>query len=74
MNAEAIDATIAAVGHKTAQGGAGLTILGWALSSEGTAAIGLFIGAVGLTIQWYYRRKQDRREQAEHEARMRMMK
>jgi hypothetical protein len=74
MNHDAIDAALATIGHKTAQGGVGLTFLGWALSSEGTAAIGIFIGICGLSIQWYYRRKQDRREEAEHEARMKAMK
>jgi hypothetical protein len=64
------DAAIAAIGHKTAQGGGAMTLLGWAVSSEGTAVIGILIGLTGLAIQWYYRRKQDRREQEEHDKRM----
>jgi hypothetical protein len=70
MNPDSIDATLATIGHKTAQSGVGLTFVGWALSSEGTAAIGILMGLIGLSIQWYYRRKQDKREQEEHDARM----
>jgi hypothetical protein len=80
MNPDSIDAALATIGHKTAQGGVGITFVGWALSSEGTAVIGILMGLVGLSIQWYYRRKQDRREEeqdrreaAEHEARMKAM-
>jgi hypothetical protein len=65
-----IDAALAAVGHKTAQAGAGTTLMGWLLSSEGTAAAGICIGVIGLLVQLYYKRKQDKREQEEHEMRM----
>jgi hypothetical protein len=65
-----IDATLAALGHKTAQAGTATTFVGWVLSSQGTAAIGIVIGLCGLGIQLYFRRKQDKREQAEHERKM----
>jgi hypothetical protein len=61
---------IADAGHKTAQTGGGITILGWLTSSQGGVAIGIVIGVLGLLIQWYYRRKQDQREEAEHQLRM----
>ena len=67
MNSEAARA---AIGHKTAQAGAGTTIMGWLLSSEGTAVVGMCIGVIGLLIQFYYKRKQDKREQEEHDLRM----
>lgn len=67
----AIDATLAAVGHKTAQVGASTSIVGWMLSSEFGVLVGVILGVMGLTIQWYYRRRQDRREEEEHEMRMR---
>jgi hypothetical protein len=71
MNPEqATDAVIAAIAHKTAQGGALATVVGWAASSQGTAFIGIVIGLIGLGVQFYYRRKQDKREEAEHQARM----
>ena len=70
---QAIDATLAAIGHKTAQTGAITTLGGWVLSSEFGVLVGVVLGIAGLSIQWYYRRKQDQREQAEHERRMGLM-
>jgi hypothetical protein len=70
INIETIDATLAAAGHKATVGGTATTFVGWALSSQGTAAIGIVIGLCGLVIQLYFRRKQDKREQAEHERKM----
>ena len=78
---QAIDATvdtaIAAVGSKVTWAGSVTSILGFFTSS----GFGVLVGAIGvlagLLIQWHYRRKQDRREeaaerraQAEHERRM----
>ena len=65
------DATIAAAGSKATYTGAGMTIGGWFLSNEFAVLAGIVIGVVGLMVNWYYKRKQDRREQAEHERRMR---
>lgn len=65
-----IDAVMAAVGYNTAKAGAGTSVVGWALSSEGVALIGLVIAGIGVFIQWFYRRRQDRREQEEHDMRM----
>lgn len=68
----ALDATAALVGHKMAQGGGWGAFIAWMLSERGVALAGIVIGIVGLCIQWYYRRKQDRREQEAHERRMAM--
>jgi len=67
------DAAIAALGHKASQAGTATTFVGWALSSQGTAIIGILIGITGLLVQWHYRRKQDRREQEEHDKRMALL-
>ena len=64
------DAAFAAIGHKTAQTGATTTLLGWVLSSEFGVLVGIVLGIAGLSIQFYYRRKQDRREEEEHRFRM----
>jgi type IV secretory pathway VirB2 component (pilin) len=69
---QAVDATIAVVGHKMAQVGGWGAFLSWLVSERGVAMAGIVIGVIGLGIQWWYRRKQDRREQAEHVARMGM--
>lgn len=70
MATEQIDAALAAIGWNTTKVGTGTTLLGWALSSEGTAAIGIVLGVVGLAVQFYFNRRRDKREQAEHERRM----
>jgi hypothetical protein len=67
---QTFDAAMAAAGSKTTYAGASTSIAGWALSSEIGVLVGIVLGIVGLSINWYYRAKQDRREQAEHERRM----
>ena len=65
------DAAIAAAGSKATYTGAGMTISGWFLSSEFAVLIGMLIGVAGFGVNWYYRHKEDARQQAEHERRMR---
>lgn len=72
-----VNATLAAVGSKTTWAGASTAVVSFFTSSEFGVLIGAAIGITGLFINWYYRKKQDRREeaaerraQAEHERRM----
>ena len=67
----ALDATIAATANKVTYAGASGSIVAWFLSSEFGMLAGLFIGMVGLAVNWYYKHKEDKRRQAEHERRMR---
>lgn len=53
----AIEATLAATGSKATYTGAGMTIGGWALSSEFAVLFGMLIGVLGLAVQWFYRHK-----------------
>ena len=62
-----------AAGGKTTQVGAGTTLAGWMLSSEAGVLIGIVIGLAGFAIQIYFNIRRDRREKAEHEARMRQL-
>jgi len=74
MNAEhqaTFDATMAAVGSKATYAGASGSILSWFLSSEFGILMGILIGVAGLLVNWYYKAKEDRRQQTEHEKRMR---
>lgn len=64
------DATMAAAGSKATYTGAGTSVVGWVLSSEFGVLFGILLGTAGLAINWYYKHKQDKREQAEHERRM----
>lgn len=67
----AFEATMASTGSKATYGGAGATVLGGVMSSELGVFVGIVVGLVGLIINWYYKHKQDRREEIEHERRMR---
>lgn len=66
-----IDATMAAVGSKATYTGASASVLGWMISSEFGVLFGLFLGLAGLGINWFYKHKEDKRQQAEHDRRMR---
>ncbi len=65
-----VEAAIAAAGSKATYGGASTTVVSWLLSSEFGMLMGILIGFGGLCVNWYYRHKQDKRDQAEHEKRM----
>lgn len=65
-----LDATIASVGSKATYTGATTSVLSWVLSSEFGILFGLMLGLGGFIINWYYKHKQDKREQAEHNRRM----
>jgi hypothetical protein len=67
---QSIEATIAAAASKTTYGGATTSVVGWLLSSEFGMVAGLLIAIAGLGTNWWFQRKRDRREQAEHERRM----
>jgi hypothetical protein len=70
MEREAIEAAASAVASKSTYAGAGTSFLGWLLSSEFTVIFGIVVALAGLGVNWYYKAKADRRQQAEHEARM----
>lgn len=73
MQTQTIDATVAAVGSKTTQAGAGIAIGGWFFSSEFGVLCGIVIGIAGLGVSFYFKRREDKRLQAEHELRMRKL-
>lgn len=66
----ASDAAIAAIASKTTWAGSLTAVFGFLTSSGFGVFVGAVIGICGLLINWYYKAKQDRREQAEHERRM----
>lgn len=73
VNQQHVDVSIAAVGSKVTYAGAGTSVAGWLFSSEFGMLAGLFLGVVGLLVNVYFKRRQDAREQMEHEARMRKL-
>lgn len=76
MNEEtkaAIEAATAAAASKVTMGGALATLWGWLASSQFVGVAGLGIAFAGLLVNWYFRARVDKREQKEHEARMRKL-
>lgn len=70
VNQHAAEAAMAAAASKATNVGVAGMGLGWLLSSQAAVLIGMIVGVLGLAINWYYRAKQDRREEREHLARM----
>lgn len=64
---------IAAAASKATFAGAGTTIFAWLTSSEFGVIAGIVIGVIGLAVNYYFRRRTDKREQREYEARMNHM-
>lgn len=68
------NAVMATIGSTTTKAGASASVLGWLISQEGLAFIGAAVAVIGMGINWYYKLKEDRRAQEEHDARMRELK
>ncbi len=68
----AYEATLATVGSKATYGGASATVASWFLSSEFGMLMGIVIGLIGLAVNAYYKHKEDKRRQEEHDRRMGM--
>jgi len=70
MQEPTLEATISAAASKATYTGAGTSVMGWILSSEFTILMGLMVAIGGFLVNWYYKAKEDRRQQAEHDRRM----
>lgn len=64
---------MAAASAKISIGGAAGAVGGWALDSGTAATLGVVIAGIGTLASLFYNWRRDRREQREHEARMREM-
>lgn len=65
------EATVAAAASKATYTGAGASVLGWLMSSQAGILFGIMLGVAGFIVNWYYKHKEDKRRQAEHEKTMR---
>ncbi len=66
----AVDSTIAATAGKFTYAGAGTSLFGWFTSNEFAVLVGTLLAIGGFIVNWYYRHKEDKRQQAEHDRRM----
>lgn len=66
-----LEAASAAVASKTPYAGATVSVFGWLASNEAGVVIGVLIGLVGLAANIWFKLREDRRQQREHETRMR---
>lgn len=63
-------ATLAAAGSKATYGGATASVLGWLTYNEFAVLIGAAVAVGGFLVNWYYKAKDDRRRQLEHDRAM----
>lgn len=70
INDQALDSVISASASKITYGSTGASLIGWITSSEITVLISIVIAVASFLVNWYYKHKQDVREQAEHNQRM----
>lgn len=64
------DAIGVAVGKSGVYSGAASAFFFGLTANEFAALSGVVVAVIGLVIQWFYNRRRDRRETAEHSARM----
>ena len=81
QKAENADLVIAAAGSKTAYTGLFINIIGWLITTEALGLLGLFLTAVGIIINYYFKRKahtlaaaEARGKARERELRMELMR
>lgn len=70
----AMEAAAAAVASKATQAGAGVSILGWLTSSEAGILFGIVLGVLGLVVNFWFKWREDRRQQIAHEAQLRAIR
>jgi len=67
---QALEATIAAAAQKVAIGGGMGAVYGGLSANEIAAFVGAAVAVVGLVVQFYFKRKDDRRKAELHRLRM----
>jgi len=73
VKTETIDA-LASIGNRATGTGAGLTVLGWITSAQFVSLAGLALALAGVLVNWHYRAKSNRRQEAEHELRVELLR
>lgn len=68
------DGAMAAAGSKATYTGATTSIVGWVLSSEFGILLGILLGLGGFAVNWFYRAREDKRQQQAHDQLMKGLK
>jgi uncharacterized membrane protein len=66
----AFAASVSGAASKATYGGAFGAVFGWVVSSEGVALIGICVAIAGFATNLFFRWREDRRQEREHQARM----
>ena len=70
MRQEAIEASVAAAANKVTTGAGVTAVIGGLTANEIAAFGGLLVAIIGLLVQWYYKRKADKRDAELHTERL----
>lgn len=65
---EHIEQIATTVADKATYGGAGTGVLGWITNNNLLGLIGVIVAICGFLLNWYYKAKEDKRRDAEHQA------
>jgi hypothetical protein len=71
---EAAEGAIAAIANKATYAGSGAALYGGMTANEWAAIGGLVCAVIGVLVQWYYKRKSDKREAELHTERLRELR
>lgn len=63
-------ASIASIAYKFGWGGTATFLISWVVSSEFGVLIGVLLGLGGFLVTWYYKHKENKRQQELHEIRV----
>lgn len=72
--AQAASSAAPEVAPRVTTGGASAAALGWLLSNEMLGVMGVLVALAGWLTTWYYRRRDDKRAEQLHQAKMRRLR
>ncbi|HHP4504691.1 hypothetical protein B9X73_03900 [Acinetobacter baumannii] len=68
--ANMVEVVASTAATKSMYAGGGVTLFGWYFQVSAATAIGLIITVLGFLVNFYFQYRRDKRERAEHKARM----
>lgn len=74
VHTSSLDAAASAAASKVTYAGAGASVFGWLASSEAVAIVGILAAIIGLAVNFYFKRREDKRQQELHAAQMRALR